>query len=155
MLICTVTIYEVLATSQGSSVNKTPVPAFAELAILCAQSLSCARHFATPLAVAHQAPTSMGFSRQECWSGLPRPPPGDLPDPGIEPTSLMSPALAGGFFAAAAAAAAKLLQSCLLAPPEKPQMKLFPSPGDFPNPGIEPTSPALQVQSLPTELPEK
>ena len=39
----------------------------------------------------------MGFSRQECWSGLPCPPPGDLPDPGIEPTSLMSPALAGGF----------------------------------------------------------
>ena len=87
MLICTVTIYEVLATSQGSSVNKTPVPAFAELAILCAQSLSCARHFATPLAVAHQAPTSMGFSRQECWSGLPRPPPGDLPDSRIEPVS--------------------------------------------------------------------
>ena len=68
----------------------------------------------------------------------------------------MSPALAGGFFtAAAAAAAAKSLQLCLLAPPEKPQMKLFPSPGDFPNPGIEPTSPALQVQSLPTELPGK
>ena len=40
----------------------------------------------------------MGFSRQECWSGLPFPPPGDLPDPGIEPTSLMSPALAGRFF---------------------------------------------------------
>ena len=45
-----------------------------------------------------QAPLSMGFSRQEYWSGLPCPPPGDLPDPGIEPTSLMSPALAGGFF---------------------------------------------------------
>ena len=38
-----------------------------------------------------------GFSRQEYWSGLPCPPPRDLPDPGIEPTSLMSPALAGGF----------------------------------------------------------
>ena len=45
-----------------------------------------------------QAPLSMGFSRQEYWSGLPCPPPGDLPDPGIKPTSLMSPALAGGFF---------------------------------------------------------
>ena len=40
----------------------------------------------------------MGFSRQEYWSGLPCPPPGDLPNPEIEPTSLMSPALAGGFF---------------------------------------------------------
>jgi len=40
----------------------------------------------------------MGFSRQEYWSGLLCPPPGDLPHPGIEPRSLMSPALAGGFF---------------------------------------------------------
>ena len=48
--------------------------------------------------VAHQAPLSMGFSRQEYWSGLPCPSPGDLPDPGIEPVSLTSPALAGGFF---------------------------------------------------------
>ena len=39
----------------------------------------------------------MGFSRQECWSGLPCPPPGDLPDAGIKPVSLMSPALAGAF----------------------------------------------------------
>ena len=43
--------------------------------------------FATPWPVAHQAPLSMGFSRQEYWSGLPFPPPGDLPDPGIEPRS--------------------------------------------------------------------
>ena len=42
--------------------------------------------------VAHQAPLSLGFSRQEYWSGLPCPPPGDLPDPGIKPTSLTSPA---------------------------------------------------------------
>ena len=41
---------------------------------------------------------SMGFSRQEYWSGLPFPSPEDLPDPGIEPMSLKSPALAGGFF---------------------------------------------------------
>ena len=41
---------------------------------------------------------SMGFSRQEYWSGLPCPPPGDLPDPVIKPASLMSPALAGRFF---------------------------------------------------------
>ena len=48
--------------------------------------------------VAHQAPLSMGFSRKKYWSGLPWPPPGTLPDPGIEPTSLMSPVLADGFF---------------------------------------------------------
>ena len=51
-------------------------------------------------AVTHQAqaPLSMGFSRHEYWSGLPFPPPGDLPNPGLEPTFLASPALAGGFF---------------------------------------------------------
>ena len=48
--------------------------------------------------IARQAPLSMGFSRQEHWNRLPCPPPGDLPDPGIEPLSLMSPALAGGLF---------------------------------------------------------
>ena len=54
---------------------------------------SCARLFATLCSVAHQAPLSMGFSRKEHWNGLPRPPPGNLPDPGIEPTPLMSPVL--------------------------------------------------------------
>ena len=53
--------------------------------------------FVTPWTVALQAPLSMGFSRQEYWSGLPCPP-GDLPDPRIEPTSLKSPALAEKFF---------------------------------------------------------
>ena len=48
--------------------------------------------------ITHQAPLSMQFFRQEYWSGLPCPPPGDLPDPGIKPASLMSPALAGRFF---------------------------------------------------------
>ena len=50
-------------------------------------SLSCVRLFAIPWTVAHQAPPSMGFSRQEYWSGLPFPSPWDLPDPGIEPWS--------------------------------------------------------------------
>ena len=59
---------------------------------------SCVRLCETPWALARQAPLSMGFSRQDYWSGLLRPPPGDLPDPGIEPASLMSLALAGGFF---------------------------------------------------------
>ena len=54
--------------------------------------------FATPWTVAHQAPLSMGFSRQEYWTGLPFPPPGDLPNPEIESVSLKSPALAGRFF---------------------------------------------------------
>ena len=47
--------------------------------------------FASPWSTAHQAPLSMGFSRQEYWSGLPCPPPGDLPEPGVEPTSPESP----------------------------------------------------------------
>ena len=51
------------------------------------KSLSCVLLFATPWTVAHQAPPSMRFSRQEYWSGMPFPPPGDLPDPGIEPRS--------------------------------------------------------------------
>ena len=54
--------------------------------------------FVTLRTVACQAPLSMGFSRQEYWTGLSCPPPGDLSDPGIKPMSLMSPALAGGFF---------------------------------------------------------
>ena len=62
---------------------------------------SCIWLFATPWTVARQAPLSMGFSRQEYWSGLPCPP-GDLPDPGIEPTSLRSPPLADGFFTTSA-----------------------------------------------------
>ena len=49
--------------------------------------LSCVRLFATPWTVAYQAPPSVEFSRQEYWSGLPFPSPGDLPDPGIEPGS--------------------------------------------------------------------
>ena len=56
---------------------------------------SCVRLFVTPWTVASQAPLSMELSRQEYWSGLPFPSPGDLPNPGIEPAS---PVCAGGFF---------------------------------------------------------
>ena len=56
----------------------------------------------TPWTVACQASLSMGFSRQEYWSGLPFPPLGNLPNPGIEPASLSSPALAGRFFTTSA-----------------------------------------------------
>ena len=54
--------------------------------------------FVTPKTVACQAPLSTEFSRQEYWSGLPFPPPGDLPNPGIKSLPLVSPTLAGGFF---------------------------------------------------------
>ena len=55
-----------------------------------------------PVDCSRQAPLSMGFSRPEYWSGLPCPPPGDLPDPRIETASLMCPELAGGFFTTSA-----------------------------------------------------
>ena len=58
---------------------------------------SCVRLVATLWTVAHQAPLSMEFSRQEYWSELLYPPPGDLPNPGIRLVPLTSPALAGGF----------------------------------------------------------
>ena len=72
---------------------------------MCACFLSCFKIvllFATLWTVAHQFPLSMGFSRQEYQSGLPCPSLGDLPDPGIEPASLTSPALAGRFFTTSA-----------------------------------------------------
>ena len=59
--------------------------------------LSHIQLFATLWSVACQSPLSMGFSRQEYWNGLPWPPSGNLPNPGIKPASLTSPALAGGF----------------------------------------------------------
>ena len=90
----------------------------------------------TPWTVAQQTALSMGFSRKEYWNGLPFPPPGDLPDPGIEPTS---PALQvdsftteppGKPFYPVAAAAAKSLQSCrLLATPWTAAYQAPPSMG--------------------------
>ena len=70
------------------------------ITILCVLSLSLMSDSLQfhGLYVACQAPLSMGFSRQEYWSGFPCPSPGDLADPGIERMSLKSPALAGGFF---------------------------------------------------------
>ena len=73
------------------------VPVSPPLCVCVLCRFSRVRLFVTPWIVAHQAPLSMGFSRQECWSEFSRPPPGDLPDPGMEPASLMSPASAGGF----------------------------------------------------------
>ena len=67
------------------------------LVCACSVTQSCLALF-YPMDLAHQVPLSMGFPRQEHWSGLLFPSPGDLPDPGIEPMSLASPALAGRFF---------------------------------------------------------
>ena len=72
----------------------------------CVRATCTPRHFrlsVTPWTGARQAPLSIGLSRQEYCSGLPCPPPGDLPDPGIQPESLTSPALAGGLFTTSAA----------------------------------------------------
>ena len=75
----------------------------AEACVICILSrFTCVRLFATLWAIARQPPLSMGFSRQEYWSGLPCPPVGDLPDPGMEPMSLASPALAGRLFTTSA-----------------------------------------------------
>ena len=65
---------------------------------MCVLNFSSVWFFVTPQTVARQAPLSMGFSRQEYWGSLPFPPPGDLPNPEIKPTSPASCALASGFF---------------------------------------------------------
>ena len=62
---------------------------------VCESVLNCVQLFTTSWTVAHQAPLSMGFSRQQYWNGLPFPSPGDFSNPGIKTES---PALAGGFF---------------------------------------------------------
>ena len=81
----------ILTTNPGNLLNfsKFLLLLPGTLAILSSQhsSQSCVRLFATPWTVAHQAPLSVEFSRQEYWSGLPFPSTGDLPDPGIEPRS--------------------------------------------------------------------
>ena len=72
---------------------------------MCWAMLSCFSHprlFATLWTVACQAPLSLGFSRQGYWSGLSSPPPGNLPHPGTEPTSIKSLESAGGFFTTSA-----------------------------------------------------
>ena len=69
-----------------------------ELPCAVPSCFSCVRLFATLWTIACQALLSMGFSRQEYWSGLPCPPPGDLPNSGIKPMSLTSSALVGRFF---------------------------------------------------------
>ena len=106
---------------------------------------------ATPWTLACQAPLSMGFSRQEYWGGLPCPPPGDLPDPGIKPASPVALALEA--------------DSLPLAPPGKPHHLARPTPNSPPPPsssesfGPSPTSAnphdgnlKLKVPSFPSSL---
>ena len=141
---------------------------------------SCVWIYATLWTVACQALLSMGFSRQEYWSGLPWPPPGDLPDPQIE---LASPALAGRFLTISTIwEVPQMRKDCPLmgrTPPPMGSESLRPhgparllspwnspgkntgvgchsfTPGDLPNPGIEHRSLALQADSLPSEPPGK
>ena len=132
--------------------------------------------FATLWTIAFQAPLSMGFSRQEYWSVLPCPPPGDLPGPWIEPASLVSSALAGRFFKRVppgkkwkwkSLSHVQLFVTPWTAALKAPLSMEFPrweywsgalpdsSAGDLPNPRIKPMSPILQVDSLPSESPGK
>ena len=119
--------------------------------------------FAILQSLARQDPQSMGLSRQKNWKGFLCPPPSDPPNPGIEPKSLTSPALAGGFFTTSSTWERKKVKSLsrvrLFVTPwtvayQAPQSMgfsrqeywsglPFPSPGDLPDPGIEPRSPAL------------
>ena len=98
---------------------------------------SCVQLFATLWTVAHQASLSMGFPRQEYWSGLPFPSPGDFLNQAIEPTSLMSPALAGRYFPTSAiwevqSSVCLVAQSCLLQPHRVQPARLF-CPWDSPD----------------------
>ena len=120
-----------------------PVPH--HLLVLCAKLLQSCPTLWDPMDCSHQALLSMGFPRQEYWSGLPFPSPGDLPDRGIDPVSLRSPALAGGFFTTGATWDAPLTlrgdNYCVACVPkpsscQSGQNKTFPEltclPGPFP-----------------------
>ena len=81
-------LFLILEMFTFSALNTTSAVGFLVVTLHCeVKSLSGVRLFATPWTVAYQASPSMGFSRQEYWSGLPFPSPGDLPGPGIEPGS--------------------------------------------------------------------
>ena len=86
-----------MPSSRGSSQPRDQTHALG-LLLLLLTCFSRVQLFTTPWTAAHQAFLSMGFSRQEYWSGLPCPPPGDLPSPGIKSESPAAPAFAGRFF---------------------------------------------------------
>ena len=87
-----------LCTSQDELETPLTMLSFRPLYMHVLSHFSSVWLFATPWTVARQAPLCTRFPRPSYWSGLPSPTPGDLPDPGIEPASFMSPALAGRFF---------------------------------------------------------
>ena len=87
-----------LTPAQALMAPDHPLPFLFPECMHPAKSLQSCRTLCVPMDYARQAPLSMGFLRQQCWSGLPFPSPGDFPDRGIELSSLTSPALAGGFF---------------------------------------------------------
>ena len=93
---------------------------FQQISAYVLSGFSHVRLFSTLWTIARQAPLSMGFSRQEYWSGLPFPSPGDLPDPGIEHMSLTFPALTGSFFTTSATWEA--LSFCYLLPKAQKQV---------------------------------
>ena len=97
----------VLSGSHPFNSGNPSLTHFELLYCCCLVTKLCLMSFATPCTIAHQAPLSMGFPRQEYWSGLPFPSSGDLPNPGIEP---VSPALAGEFFTAEAPNDCMLIQ---------------------------------------------
>ena len=113
------------------------------------------------LFVTHQAPLSMGFPRKEHCSGLLFTPPGDLPDPGTEPcllrvlyhvSHLEKPLTAPHTILYASVVSDSLRPHGLYSPWDSPGQNSVPSPGDLPSPGIKLGSPALQMDSLLTEL---
>ena len=89
---------EILSVSCGVRDLLVTVANFCYLVCVCSWWLSHVPLFVTLETAGDQTPLSMGFFRQEYWSRLPFPIPGDLPNPGIKPMSLGSPALAGGVF---------------------------------------------------------
>ena len=145
------------------------------------KSLTRVRLFATPWTVAYQTPPSMGFSRQEYWSGLPCPPPGDLPNLGIEPrsstlradslpaeplgkprnTGVGSHSLLQGIFPTQGSNPGPphckriLYQLSHQGSPRILEWAAFPFSGDLHDLGFNPGSPALQVDSLQAEPPGK
>ena len=134
--------------------------------------------FTTPCTAVHQAPLSMAFSRQEYWSGLPHPPSGNLPKPGIKPMSFTFLVLAGVFFTTLPGKLQVNLKVKVCSVVSDSWWPLwtvahqaplsmefsrkeywrglpFPPPGDLPNPGTGPRSPVLHANSLLTEPPRK
>ena len=89
-------------TGETTEVTTNSIEIQRTIVVVVGSRFSRVRLFVIPGTIACQAPLSMGFSRQEYWHRIPCPPPGNLPDPGMNPESLMSPALAGGFFTTSA-----------------------------------------------------